>query len=390
MKKFSAFITEAISAASQQAKKLGLQSDGHGDWYDKQGKLVAKTEKGTLKFFDRKKKSADQEEPQQKSKKPVEQEKPQQKSQEVEQEPETQESETLTVGFGRFNPPTIGHEKLLNHIKKVADKGEYRIYPSHSQDAKKNPLDSETKVGYMRKMYPDHSSSIVHDTGMKTIFDVLKGAHQQGYKNVNIVVGADRLQEFEKLANKYNGNLYSFETINVVSAGERDPDSEGVEGMSASKLRKHAKDGDFETFSKGVPKALGEKDARRLYNTVRKNMGLDEQFATWEIAPKLDWKNLRENYISGKIFQVGKIVENMNTGLIGNIIRTGTNYVICVTEAGEMFKSWIHDVNEVYEIGTDEYRKYVQRITPNEPIRDFINKNKKKIVSKKKNARSLE
>ena len=390
MKKFSAFVTEAISAAAQQAKRLGLQSGGHGDWYDRQGKLVAKTEKGTLKFFNRKKKSADQEEPQQKSKKPVEQEKPQQKSQEVEQEPETQESETLTVGFGRFNPPTIGHEKLLNHIKKVADKGEYRIYPSHSQDAKKNPLDSETKVGYMRKMYPDHSSSIVHDTGMKTIFDVLKGAHQQGYKNVNIVVGADRLQEFEKLANKYNGNLYSFETINVVSAGERDPDAEGVEGMSASKLRKHAKDGDFETFSKGVPKALGEKDARRLYNTVRKNMGLDEQFATWEIAPKLDWKNLRENYISGKIFQVGKIVENMNTGLIGNIIRTGTNYVICVTEAGEMFKSWIHDINEVYEIGTDEYRKYVQRITPNEPIRDFINKNKKKIVSKKKNARSLE
>ena len=390
MKKFSAFVTEAISAAAQQAKRLGLQSGGHGDWYDRQGKLVAKTEKGTLKFFNRKKKSADQEEPQQKSKKPVEQEKPQQKSQEVEQEPETQESETLTVGFGRFNPPTIGHEKLLNHIKKVADKGEYRIYPSHSQDAKKNPLDSETKVGYMRKMYPDHSSRIVHDTGMKTIFDVLKGAHQQGYKSVNIVVGADRLQEFEKLANKYNGSLYNFETINVVSAGERDPDAEGVEGMSASKLRKHAKDGDFETFSKGVPKALGEKDARRLYNTVRKNMGLDEQFATWEIAPKLDWKNLRENYISGKIFQVGKIVENMNTGLIGNIIRTGTNYVICVTEAGEMFKSWIHDVNEVYEIGTDEYRKYVQRITPNEPIRDFINKNKKKIVSKKKNARSLE
>ena len=390
MKKFSAFVTEAISAAAQQAKRLGLQSDGHGDWYDKQGKLVAKTEKGNLKFFDRKKKSADQEEPQQKSKKPVQQEKPQQKSQEVEKDAETQESETLTVGFGRFNPPTVGHEKLLNHIKKVADNGEYRIYPSHSQDAKKNPLDSETKVDYMRKMYPDHSSRIVHDTGMKTIFDVLKGAHQQGYKSVNIVVGADRLQEFEKLANKYNGNLYNFETINVVSAGERDPDAEGVEGMSASKLRKHAKDGDFETFSKGVPKALGEKDAKKLYNTVRKNMGIDEEFETWEIAPKLDWKNLRENYVTGKIFQVGKIVENMNTGIIGNIIRTGTNYVICVTEAGEMFKSWIHDINEVYEIGTDEYRKYVQRITPNEPIRDFINKNKKKLVSKQKDARSLE
>lgn len=376
MKKFSAFVTEAISAASQQAQKLGLQSDGHGDWYDRQGKLVAKTEKGTLKFFGTKKKSVDQE-------------KPQQKSQEVEKESETQESGTLTVGFGRFNPPTVGHEKLLNHIKKVADKGEYRIYPSHSQDAKKNPLDSETKVGYMKKMYPDHSGNIVHDTGMKTIFDVLKGANEQGYKNVNIVVGADRLREFEKLANKYNGNLYNFETINVVSAGERDPDSEGVEGMSASKLRKHAKDGDFETFSKGLPKALDKEDAKKLYNTVRKNMGLDEQFETWEIAPKLDWKSLRENYVTGKIFQVGRMIENMNTGLVGNIIRTGTNYVICVTEAGEMFKSWIHDINEVYEIGTDEYRKYVQRITPNEPIRDFINKSKKKLVAKKKNARSL-
>ena len=376
MKKFSAFVTEAISAASQQAQKLGLQSDGHGDWYDRQGKLVAKTEKGTLKFFGTKKKSVDQE-------------KPQQKSQEAEKESETQESGTLTVGFGRFNPPTVGHEKLLNHIKKVADKGEYKIYPSHSQDAKKNPLDSETKVGYMKKMYPDHSGNIVHDTGMKTIFDVLKGANEQGYKNVNIVVGADRLREFEKLANKYNGNLYNFETINVVSAGERDPDSEGVEGMSASKLRKHAKDGDFETFSKGLPKALDKEDAKKLYNTVRKNMGLDEQFETWEIAPKLDWKSLRENYVTGKIFQVGRMIENMNTGLVGNIIRTGTNYVICVTEAGEMFKSWIHDINEVYEIGTDEYRKYVQRITPNEPIRDFINKNKKKLVAKKKNARSL-
>ena len=376
MKKFSAFVTEAISAASQQAQKLGLQSDGHGDWYDRQGKLVAKTEKGTLKFFGTKKNSVDQE-------------KPQQKSQEAEKESETKESGTLTVGFGRFNPPTVGHEKLLNHIKKVADKGEYRIYPSHSQDAKKNPLDSETKVGYMKKMYPDHSGNIVHDTGMKTIFDVLKGANEQGYKNVNIVVGADRLREFEKLANKYNGNLYNFETINVVSAGERDPDSEGVEGMSASKLRKHAKDGDFETFSKGLPKALDKEDAKKLYNTVRKNMGLDEQFETWEIAPKLDWKSLRENYVTGKIFQVGRMIENMNTGLVGNIIRTGTNYVICVTEAGEMFKSWIHDINEVYEIGTDEYRKYVQRITPNEPIRDFINKSKKKLVAKKKNARSL-
>lgn len=370
MKSFSKFIKEAVTAASQQAKRLGLQGDGHGDWYDREGNLVAKTVGGQLKMFGSK------------GGKPEEQQPQQSQQQEPEQEPVEKTKGALTVGFGRFNPPTIGHEKLLNHIKKVADKGEYRIYPSHSQDAKKNPLDSETKVDYMKKMYPDHANNIVHDTKMRSIFDVLKNAHEQGHSSVNIVVGADRLKEFETLANKYNGKLYDFEQINVISAGERDPDAEGVEGMSASKLRKHAVDGDFDTFSKGLPKALDKESRKKLYNTIRKNMGIEEEYQTWEIAPKLDYKNLRENYISGKIFQVGKVIENMNTGLIGKIIRTGTNYVICVTEAGDMFKSWIRDVSEVYEFGTDEYRRYVQRITPNEPIRDFINNRRKKYHKK--------
>lgn len=375
MKTFSKFIKEAVTAASQQAKRLGLQGDGHGDWYDKEGNLVAKTVGGQLKMFGSK------------GKKPEEQPQQTQQEPQPEEEPVEKTRGVLTVGFGRFNPPTVGHEKLLNHIKKVADKGEYKVYPSHSQDAKKNPLDSETKVDYMRKMYPDHSGNIVHDSKMKTIFDVLKNAHEQGYKDVNIVVGADRLKEFETLANKYNGQLYDFENINVVSAGERDPDAEGVEGMSASKLRKAASDGDFDTFSQGLPKALETGDRKKLYNTIRKNMGIEEQYEIWEIAPKLDYKNLRENYVSGKIFQVGKIVENMNTGLIGKIIRTGTNYVICVTEDGEMFKSWIRDITEVYEYGTDAYRRYVQRITPNEPIRNFINNLRKK--SRKKNNATL-
>ena len=107
------------------------------------------------------------------------------------------------------------------------------------------------------------------------------------------------------------------------------------------------------------------------------------------IVPTLSERDLRESYISGKIFQIGTTVQNLNTGVIGEIIRTGTNYVICVTEDKEMFKAWINNVAEVHEIGTDEYRKYLQKITPDQPIRDFINKNKKNIANSKKNARSL-
>lgn len=107
------------------------------------------------------------------------------------------------------------------------------------------------------------------------------------------------------------------------------------------------------------------------------------------IVPTLSEKDLRENYISGKIFQLESVVKNLNTGVVGKIIRTGTNYVICVTEDGEMFKAWITNIAEVHEIGTDEYRDYLQKITPDQPVRNFINKNKKNIANSKKNARSL-
>ncbi len=107
------------------------------------------------------------------------------------------------------------------------------------------------------------------------------------------------------------------------------------------------------------------------------------------MVPTLSEKDLRENYIAGKIFQLESVVENLNTGVVGKIIRTGTNYVICVTENGEMFKAWITNIAEVHEIGTDEYRDYLQKITPDQPVRNFINKNKKNIANSKKNARSL-
>jgi hypothetical protein len=392
MKSFSRFLSEAKeSLAVTQAKRLGLTGDGHGGWYDKNGEFTAKTVNGKLKFYNQNQTPGRQDPPQQRTQanqSPVATQ-TQQPQQQDQQEPEQVEDRgTLTVAFGRFNPPTVGHEKLLNHVAKVAGKGDYRIYPSRSNDPKKNPLDPDTKISVMRQMYPKHGERIVNDANSKTIFDVLKQAHADGYSGVNIVVGADRQAEFEKLSKQYNGELYDFKDINVVSAGERDPDAEGVEGLSASKLRKAAAEGDFASFRSGVPKTLDDKATKQLYNTLRKSMKIKEGWSLWEIAPKFDWINLRENYVTENIFNIGQLVENLNTGLIGRIIRRGTNYLICVTEDNIMFKSWIRDVKEWTEVsgvpaekrlvGTDSHREYVMKMTGTKEIKNFINKYKAK------------
>ena len=400
MKSFNNFFTEArVSQASQQAERRGLTGDGHGNWMDKEGKLVAKTEQGRLVFFDKKVKAPEQEAPKKVSKA---------KEEDIKDDKPKSDDETktdkgdITVVFGRFNPPTIGHQKLLDKAKKAAGKGALRIYPSRSQDAKKNPLDTDTKYDVMQKMFPSHADSMINDPNSKTIFDVLKKAYGDGYSNVNIVVGGDRVKEFDKLATEYNGKLYNFNSVNTISAGDRDADAEGIEGMSASKMRKAAAENDFETFSKGVPKSLDDKTLKQLFNTVKKQMKIKEGWSMWEIAPKFDWQNLRENYVTGKIFNVNQIVENLNTGLVGKVIRRGTNYLICVTEDGMMFKSWIRDITEkkkvkrasetgIYgvsadqrEVGTSAQRRYAQSMVPgqeeiiNFDIKEFLNKYRKK------------
>ena len=312
-------------------------------------------------------------------------------SQSVPKPPNDDEAD-MTVAFGRFNPPTTGHERLLNKVKQVAGKGNYEIYPSRSNDPAKNPLDPDTKIGYMQQMFPNHAKHIMNNPNTKTIFDALKGANERGAKSVNIVVGQDRQKEFENLANKYNNKLYKFDRINVISAGDRDPDGEGISAMSASKLRKAAVDDDYDTFRTGIPQSLKDDRARELYAAIQKGMKLPnkkQQNEMWRIAPKFDWKNLRENYMNGNIFRVGDIVENDNTGLIGKIIRTGANYIIAVTENNMMFKSWIKDISEQFteisgvpasqrEVGTDALRQYTQSLSHNPIIINFINKSRRK------------
>ena len=418
MKSFFQFLTETESKAKEQARKLGLKSDGHGGWLDRSGEFVAKTEGDKLRFFNKNQRPGrdPDQTPGRPSHLPVNAKKmarspeaieakrrkdddlagaPLQKK--PEEEGDKKEGETLTTAFGRFNPPTVGHEKLLGAARKAAAGGALKIYPSRSQDAKKNPLDPDMKVSYMKKMFPDYEEEIVNDAEMKTIFDVLKTAEADGFKNVNIIVGADRQAEFENLAQKYNGDLYNFDLIRVISAGVRDSDAEGVEGMSASKMRKAVADDDFDAFKRGTPKGLKDADAQAVFDAVRTGMKqkkkkVTESYDLWEIAPSLDRKGLRENYVQGLIYKIGDMVENLNTGLIGEIIRRGTNHLICVTKENYMFKSWVKDVMEAVNpsgvpsdqrlVGTDAYKKYAETMVPGQsaPVwgKQFINKYKKK------------
>ena len=420
MKTFLQFITE--STATQQAARLGLQGDGHGGWYDRtSGEFVAKTEKGKLKFFNKRQKVGGKDpaqtekeknisdpnfvDPKLQQQEPVDLEKQQQQQQQSQVQspdlaagppPVEKTKGTLTLAFGRFNPPHAGHQQLMDIAAQSAEQEEsdYIIVPSRSQDAKKNPLDADTKISMMRQMFPQHSERIVNDGANRTIFDVLKKAHNDGYSNVRIVAGQDRVKEFDKLSQNYNGKLYQFDNMEVLSSGDRDPDSDGVEGLSSSRMRLAAAEGDFKTFRAGLPEGTPRKMAMTLFDTVRQSMNVKEMkefWNIWEIAPKYDLENLRESYISKKIFNIGDKVENLNTGLIGRIIRRGANYLICVSESNIMFKSWVKDLQEAIVnaktpsgvpatqrlTGTDALRKYVETMVPGISYgKQFINKYK--------------
>ena len=425
MKTFLQFITE--STATQQAARLGLVTDGHGGWTDRiTGEFVAKTEKGRLKFFNKRQKVGAKDPAQTEKEKNISDPNfvdPKLQQQEPQQEPAPDQQQqqqqvqspdlaagpppvpktkgTLTLAFGRFNPPHAGHLQLMDVAAQAAAQSaelgngdDYIIVPSRSQDPKKNPLDPDTKVSMMRQMFPQHSERIVNDGANRTIFDVLKKAHNDGYANVRIIAGQDRVKEFDKLSQNYNGQLYQFDNMEVVSSGDRDPDAEGMEGLSSSRMRLAAAEGDFKTFRAGLPEGTPRKMAMTLFDTVRETMNVKEMkefWNIWEIAPKYDTENLRESYIKKEIFNIGDRVENLNTGLIGRIIRRGANHLICVAENNIMFKSWVKDLREAIVnattpsgvpsdqrlIGTDAHRKYVESMVPGSTYGiQFINKYK--------------
>ena len=388
MKKFSAFLDEAArSFAAKAAEKLNLTHVGYGKYADAAGNVTHMSKDGKLVKL-----SANELGQQQQS-----------GGEETANGEGQVDQGSISITFGRFNPPTVGHETLINKVAREAKAsgGEYRIYPSRTQDPKKNPLDPSTKIKFMKQAYPEHANAIQSSEDMKTIFDVLTAIDSEGYSSVNLVVGGDRVSEFNSLATKYNGKLYNFEDIKVTSAGDRDPDAEGLEGMSASKLRKAAVEDDFSAFDKGLPKELSKKDREALYLTLRQSMNVTESFDDfaeasydlYEVAPKLDPQGLREAYFEKELFAVGTFVENSNTGSVSKVVSRGSNYVISIDEHDNIFRSWLKDLTETKnsvcgfeftpagEQGTDELANYMRRMTPGEFIRK-INK-KSKVTTKK-------
>jgi predicted nucleotidyltransferase len=259
-------------------------------------------------------------------------------------------NKSIAFTFGRFNPPTIGHEKLL---QKVASLGsEYKIFLSRSQDAIKNPLSPSDKLKWMQTIFKSYAGHIlVMPTNM--VLELAAKIYSMGYTNVTMVVGSDRVREFDTILNKYNGErnrhgFYNFEKINVVSAGERDPDEEGVTGMSASKLRDYVKRGDYKNFKRGIPGKLTDKQLKELFFDVRKGMGLSISLAA-EFDPidmpktlkEFETQQVRDLYIREMIFNIGEQVHNVNLDVKGKVVRRGTNYVVLEDTNNNLHKSWI-------------------------------------------------
>ena len=253
-------------------------------------------------------------------------------------------SKTVVLAFGRFNPPTIGHELLIKAVKKVAKthNADHSIYASKTTDTKKNPLTVDKKVKYLKLMFPGTNFVAANDQE-RTFLEAAKHLNKK-YKNLIMVAGSDRVQEFTRLLNTYNGKEFKYDTVEVVSAGERDPDADDASGMSASKMRALASKGDYAEFKKGLPSSIRDIDGRRLMNDVRQGMGLD--MVKEDIILVKD--TLREQYFLGDIFNIGDIVES--SGVKYEIVKRGSNHLLLKEESGKLVSKWIQDVSVVEDV----------------------------------------
>ena len=289
-----------------------------------------------------------------------------------------EEEREVFFTFGRMNPPTTGHGKLMSVLSTKAGRNPYKVFLSQSQDANKNPLSYSQKIKHARKMFPQHARNILMDKKVKTVFDVATRFHNEGFTKVNMVVGADRITEFQTLLNKYNGvkgrhGFYNFQKINVISAGDRDPDADDVTGMSASKQRANAKENDFTSFSQGVPAKMSDRDTRKLFNDIRAGMGLRESKSFKHHVELEKVSETREKYVEGGLFSEGDQVR-IRSGKTGSIHRLGSNYVIVALDEGRIARCWLDDVElvektdrwykEQPEWGTPESTKRAKKFTP--------------------------
>ena len=250
---------------------------------------------------------------------------------------------SITFAFGRFNPPTMGHEKLINKIKQVSQ-GDYKVYLSRSEDPKKNPLSPRKKLEYMKKMFPSHARNIeINQTNM--VLDIATLLYKKGYTNLKMVAGSDRVREFDTILKKYNGvssrhGMYDFNSIEVVSAGERDPDADGATGMSASKMRDAVAKNDMLSFKRGLPS--GFNDAKGLFNDIRKGMKLKVENVETKIPSLVEFEQqqIRDLYVREMIFNIGDKVKYVTEDIQGKVVRRGTNYIV-LENNNNLTKAWI-------------------------------------------------
>lgn len=252
-------------------------------------------------------------------------------------------AKSVVFAFGRFNPPTIGHELLVKAVKKLAQQrnADHVIYASRSQDAKKNPLSVEKKVKYLKLMFKSTNFAAANDQE-RTFIEAAKALNKK-YKNIIMIAGSDRIAEFKRLLNTYNGKEFNFDTIEVVSAGERDPDADDATGMSASKMRSLAVKGSYSEFKKGLPSTVRDIDGKRLMNDIRDGMGL-EPIKEQIILVK---DELREKFFRGEIFNEGDIVES--AGERFTIVKRGSNHLLLKEASGNLVSKWIQDVQPTEE-----------------------------------------
>lgn len=272
-------------------------------------------------------------------------------------------SRKVVFAFGRFQPPTTGHELLVDKVKRVASiqKADHVIFASRTHDKKSNPLPVDRKVYYLNRMFPKTNFVAANDE-VRTFIEAAKMLSSK-YKNLVMIAGSDRIPEYKKILEKYNGDVFHFDTVEVVSAGERDPDADSASGMSGTKMRLAAVDGDYKKFKTGLPRSLTDLDGRRLMNEIRQGMGIEivkEQV-------KFETNDIREKYHSGEIFNIG---ENVTDGQsIFEIIDRGSNYITVVDESGTTSKKWldavqpivVEDVQPGYALEQISYKGYTTK-----------------------------
>ena len=287
---------------------------------------------------------------------------------------------SAAFAFGRFNPPTVGHEKLINKVKSVADEhnATAHIVASHSEGTSKDPLPAKAKVGYLKHVAPEGTKVTGASKESPTFLHAASKLHGQGYNHLVMVAGSDRTSEYDKTLHKYNNvagkhGYYNFKSIKVVSAGQRDPDAEGVEGMSGTKMRAHARAGEMKQFKSGLPKALHPhakeivdhiKAVKEDYeNPTRFDDGTPEG-TDYAVSMTPEMKivcpvgevfskdkgmcvPVRESYIAGEIFKLNDLVESTN-GTRGKIVYRGSSYVTIQQESGDTSKHWLKDIQEIF------------------------------------------